>query len=1519
MDNNRYKIVIHGKNIYREYVLSDSDSNTIKIGTQKGCQIRFNKDRFFEDFEFEINKTNSGWQIVDKGSVYFTTDGVMKLYSKDLQHGDKIIIKYNNLNEVVFNINYFIDFDSVEKKYNREINISELNEISISSSDNSNICIKDDLFKTGRVTIERKDSEFIVRDNGTKYGVYINTKRVNKHANFQNYDFLIIVGYYFYLKDGKLYTDINENMKIKGITFSDYTLKNKMKYPKLNRNSRIKYIIPQNVIDVLPPEQLKDAPKGNLLMTLIPAIVMLVATIVLRGVMGNGGSFVIYSVITMGMGIVMSIVTAISGKRNYKKEVKERKIAYLEYIKQKENAIQTFRKKELEVKNKIYIPIKEIIENIKDFSKDLFDRDDKDEDFLTIRLGSGEDEADCKITTKKQEFKNIKDDLIDLPEQLAEKYKTIIDMPIVLDIKKSNGVGVIGNHENLKDFLKTITLDIVGRQFYKDVKLFYVFHEKDKSSFEWIRWIRHVQNDDLGVRNLIYDKESKNVLFEYLYTELLRREEIIKTNTNMRFMSFVIFLLDNKGINNHPISRFIEKASMYGVTFIFLEEAEELLPKGCTQIIKLENKDNNACLIQCENGEDVKDFVYESLENVNLNELALKLAPIFVDEVSLESQLTKNISLFELLGILSVDDLDIESRWKNSLVYKSMAAPLGVKTKNQLVYLDLNEKNHGPHGLVAGTTGSGKSEILQSYILSMATLFHPYEVAFVIIDFKGGGMVNQFKDLPHLVGAITNIDGREITRSLLSIKAELTKRQEIFAQYGVNHIDAYIKKFKNGETSYPLPHLILIVDEFAELKSDQPEFMKELISAARIGRSLGVHLILATQKPSGVIDDQIWSNSKFKLCLKVQNQNDSKEVLKSPLAADIKEPGRAYLQVGNNEIFELFQSAYSGAPATKDDMENHKEFEINEISLWGKKTTVFNQNKKKGDGNSETQLAVLVDYINKYCTNNKIEKLSGICLPPLQEFILLDEQNITPTNDIAIEVPIGIYDDPTQQLQAPVMLNISEGNLFILGSSQYGKTSLIQTIIRTVADKYTPQQVNMYIIDFASMILKNFQDLNHVGGVIVSSEDEKLKTFTKMMIKEIELRKSILSELGISSFISYKEAGYKDMPQIIIFLDNMTAFKELYSDRDEELLNICREGVAVGITVVIANSQTNGIGYKYMTNFANRICLYSNDSSEYSTLFDKCRMQPKNVPGRGLISINKEIYEYQTYLAFTGKKEIERVKNMKAFINTIKTKYSNIKAKTIPEIPKKLDFDFINNNYKGYDFKSYEVAIGLNYETISLETIDLAKVSPIVVKGKGGNGKSNFIHSIAESLQHNILLNQVEAYVVDNVEKKLKFMDNYGFVEKYSSLPGDLELFIETVYEELEVRSESVSEFGIDIVANYPLILIINNNRDAFNNLASNKNVMDKYKKIVGKFKNLGVCIIFNDIENIQVGFTASELFKSLKDNKFGFIFDEIDSNKFFDLPINLTRRFKKSLTPGDTYVLKDGEINKLKTILCDK
>ena len=340
--------------------------------------------------------------------------------------------------------------------------------------------------------------------------------------------------------------------------------------------------------------------------------------------------------------------------------------------------------------------------------------------------------------------------------------------------------------------------------------------------------------------------------------------------------------------------------------------------------------------------------------------------------------------------------------------------------------------------------------------------------------------------------------------------------------------------YKEGRAEVPLPHLILLVDEFAELKAEQPDFMKELISTARIGRSLGVHLILATQKPSGVVNDQIWSNSKFKLCLKVQEKSDSNEVLHSPLAAEIREPGRAYLQVGNNEIFELFQSAYSGAPALVQSTNAKRKFRINSVSLSGKRRVIYEQKPEKSEA-SLTQLEAMVEYVNEYCTEAHIAKLDDIILPPLPEMVPYPHKLEKVGTDVT--VPIGICDDPDRQAQDPFEINLSKSHYYILGSSLSGKTAMLQGMMMGITAKYSPKEVNIYIIDFASMMMKIFEGLNHVGSVVTIADEDKLKNLIKMLLEKIGRRRKLLADRGLSSFSSYREAGYKDEAQIKAFTE----------------------------------------------------------------------------------------------------------------------------------------------------------------------------------------------------------------------------------------------------------------------------------------------------------------------------------------------------------------------------------------------
>lgn len=1490
-----YLIKISNKNIYREVQLP-VDAEIMKIGMGIDCDVRFYRESFFEDFELTLKKNNNEWQISCSDNVYIDAGDVRKLVTKKLAHGESFKIKYQGSESELFNIDFVFDFDNENKDYSRMIDVSSANSFTIGSNSNCNIVLNSEYVNNDLIEFKKINNGMVVHIKSTKYGLYHNGSLAKNGEIIKNTDFFSIANFSFYYKNGVVRT--SKDVKINGLNYSDDTKKNN--YPKFNRNTRVKLVVNDEKIEILDPPAKPQKPKNNIVSRLLPSLVMIVVGVAMVSVSP-------FMLVSSGLGVVTAIISIIQSKKDFKTNSVDRVERYTTYIDKKKAEIESDRNAEQALLEEIYIDQKIETNNFAEFSPNLFDRTPNDEDFLTVRLGTGDVEAVKEISYKKQEKLELEDDLQEIPEKLSNEYKMVKNAPIVCDLKNVSAIGVFGDVNNRFGLMKNIVVDICARQFHSDVKLFFVASNENKDKVHWLRMLPHVYNDVIGVRNIVCDDDSKNILFEYLYKELTFRKE------NKNFENrFIVFLYDEYGFKNHPISKFVDDAKDLGVTFVFFGNNKADISKGCQFLVDL--KDNrNATLIDTSDKSKSHDFVYDAISDKQAIAIANMLAPVYTEEISLEGTLTKNISLFKLLNIIAVDDIDLTRNWNTSQVFKSMAAPLGV-SKSGIVELDLHDKAHGPHGLVAGTTGSGKSEILQTYILSMATIFHPYEVGFVIIDFKGGGMVNQFKDLPHLMGAITNIDGKEINRSLKSIKAELQKRQRYFAEADVNHIDKYIKKYKAGEVKEPLPHLILIVDEFAELKAEQPEFMKELISAARIGRSLGVHLILATQKPSGQVNEQIWSNSRFKLCLKVQDQQDSNEVLKSPLAAEIKEPGRAYLQVGNNEIFELFQSAYSGAPE-KADNSNVKEFKIFALNDSGRRMPVYEQKKSKSGEGNQTQLDAIVNYVHSYCENNSIAKLPDICLPSLATVIDFPEEEKLVKSENSIVAEIGVYDDPDNQYQGTYSVDLTNQNVMIIGSAQTGKTNILQTMIRSITTKYSPQEVSIYIMDFSSMVLKNFEGLNHVGGVVTSSEDEKLKNLMKLLFDEIETRKEKLMSVGVSSFSAYKEAGKKDIPHIILMIDNLTVLKELYFEDDDDLLKLCREGLSVGISIVIANSQTNGISYRYLSNFSTKIALFCNDSSEYSSLFDYCAERLDEIQGRCLIEIDRTHHECQSFLAFQGEKEIDRVNNIKDFITKTNSNTKST-ANIIPVIPEVLTKQYVDSNLSFVTNENYELVVGLDYATVSPVIFNFAHLSaPLVVSGKDDSGRSNFFRYVSNwlELNHN---GNCELYVFDNLNKKLSNTKEYTITETYQFIPDGINESVAKIEEKLKTRYAELIAGNDDINETSNLIVLIINNKDALEMISEDRTALESFKQIIKRYKDLNICVLIGDFENSPVSYGSPEIMKLLRDNKNFLFFDNLMNFKIFDVSLSTVRKYKKQIDIGDSYYITENDCVKLKTVL---
>lgn len=1497
---NRYKLRLANKQFYKEIELPP-DTQSMSIGTGMESQERLKKELFFEHIGLHLQKGTNGWRLTCSENLYLSTGDVRKRLSVELKHGDELTIHYQSSDYVVCSFSFTLDFDHERKAYDLAIDIAEISHFQIGATDQCDIRIQGEHLDGDILDIQQRNGVLCLSDQGMQYGVYVNGVQISSHAEVHEYDFFSIVGFFFYYRNGKLYTSSGPNLSTKTIPM-EYTATHSttLPYPKFNRNTRIQYQLPEEELEIKKPLANPNLPRKNLVLTLIPALIMLAVTIVLRGIIADGGTFVIYSAISMTLGIVMSIVSYFEERGNYKRSVAERLEGYNQYIAKKTSAIQQIRDDELRIRNLIYESLERSIDEATYFGKRLFERSMEDSDFLQIYLGKGTILSGNQVKYTEEDFADPNDPLSTVAEEMATSFRYLEQAPITADFNQSCGIGIVGAKAQTIQAIKNITLDLAIRHFYSDVRLAYLLSEEDALQLDWVRWLHNVHNSQLDVRNIACDAESRNLLLEYLYVTLSSRFTQRQGDDTKYSPHYVVFVTDVAAITNHPLSKYVGSCAKYGFTFVFLQEHEEYLPPGCAELIRLSDHQQGA-LVRASNGDVLTEFSYWSPTDALATATVQKLAGIFVEEVTLESQLRKSITLFEMMGILSVSDLDLEARWNASQVYNSMAAPLGVKSKDQLVYLDIGDKAgaHGPHGLVAGTTGSGKSEILQAYILSMSSLFHPYEVGFVIIDFKGGGMANQFKNLPHLVGSITNIDGREINRSLLSIKAELIKRQEIFSSAGVNHINDYIKLYKSKKVDVPMAHLIMIVDEFAELKVEHPDFMKELISAARIGRTLGIHLILATQKPAGVVDAQIWSNSKFKLCLKVQTKEDSNEVLKTPLAAEIVEPGRAYFQVGNNEIFEFFQSAYSGATVPEGNDSNDKSFAIYERNIWGKKTLKYTNKKTRVGQQTETQLQAVVAYVQAYCASHSILPLPGICLPSLRDLIPVSQLDCQPSYCDLISVPIGIFDDPEQQRQGFIAVELARENVYIVGAAQMGKTVFLQTTIYGLISRYTPQQVNLYLIDCGSMVLKLFEDAPHVGGVVLPSEEEKCKNLFKLIQSEIVQRKNKLSKSGVSNYAAYLEGGYTDMPLMAVVIDNMAGFKEYFPNQAEELGSIAREAQGVGLSLIITAVSANALSYRNQANFGRKLVLNCNDPSEYSAVLGHCKDRPKECVGRGLCVIDKRILEFHVAIFGTSTKDAERSQELKDYIATQAMRYTE-HAKAIPMVPDRLVLlDSMSNH--GPLFKTRGIIpVGMDFSTVEYTALNWNVAGSLSLVGIE-QLREAWITNFLTALNRTIIFHEAQVVLVDESSAPLSTYRQAGFMEEYTSDSAEGLALIQSYCQSLGQRRSSDGSAK----------LLIIHNTQVLEKLCSDKTLSKMVADTLRNARTTGAFLLLSGIANQSVSFSAPELLKAVKEERQGILFMSLSENKLYETSSRI--RGENTFDQSMAYRIDGANISKIK------
>ncbi|MDD3279892.1 MAG: type VII secretion protein EssC [Lachnospiraceae bacterium] len=1356
-------LMIYDTGIYKEYRLPNLMDADYQITLES---------RFFhvnKDIQLSLEVESKGWKI-KTGPGYQVEREEKQIESSFLRDGDVynlIIHQYGTIQMVVLDIEAV--FPVLEK-----IDLHDAEELKVGRNQDNDITYQFmDFISKYHAVFQRTGGQWYVEDISTN-GVFFQGKRLTGRKLLQLGDQIHIFGLHFvYLGD----------LMAVGVSYGTMELKERIRLWDIPRHEAVESDIryekhyynrsPRNipdihrgeiVIDTVPAKKnMKQKPAflviGPAFTMAVPMLLGCLMMILAAKSTGRSASlFMFTGLVTAAGSAVLGVFWGIMNLRYSKsqatEEEQQRFNAYGNYLVSTAKRVKKEYEENQSALNQMYPDAAACVQY--GYSSELWNRNITHSDFLYERLGQGDMPFQVQIKTTPKKFTLYEDVLEEKPYEIEEEYRILHQVPVGVDLLKHRFVGLIGGpkRKGAIELMHILTAQIAANNCYTDVKLVFIY-ERDRcnaSDWECMKWFPHVWSQGHKTRYIAADKTESSDLFYELSAIFRRREEETGvTDKNIRIKPhYIVFVSDPVLLEGELIRKYIyNPKEKYGLTAFLLADRLEELPNECEMIVQKDQ--NRQEYYHTQKGNEVrKQIVFDQVSPEMLEGMGRMLSGIEVNEVEENTDIPNSMDFFEMYGVKNPDELQVANRWKKNRTYNSMRALVGKKAGEQECYLDVHEKYHGPHGLIAGTTGSGKSEMLQSYILSLAINYSPDDVGFFLIDFKGGGMAELFDQLPHLVGKISNLSGNQVRRAMISIKSENHRRQRIFREYGVNNINLYTRLYKNHESSIPIPHLFIVIDEFAELKKEQPDFMRELISVAQVGRSLGVHLILATQKPGGTVDDNIWSNSKFRICLRVQDKQDSVDMLHKPDAAFLTQAGRCYLQVGNDEIYEQFQSGYSGAVYEEESSGNGQSVRM--LTRTGKAAVIGKQRRKKNTNfavsvKEKSQLNVTIDYLKQVALQHGYGRPMELWLPVLPKNLICDEivqlaippYKKTQEQGFSLHTIVGLCDDPVNQAQHPLVVDFAAyGHYAVCGAVVSGKSTFLQTLVYRLLSDYTAEQINLYILDFSSRLLAPFLEAPQVGGIIFENEEDRIGKFFYMMRSLIEERKEILRGGNYSQFV--RAYGTK-LPAIMIVIDNIANFREKTgSIYDDELLKISREGVGYGIYLLISSAGfgLTEIPNRIGDNIRNVICLEMGDKYKYMDALHTTRipiLPEADVKGRGIVYHDGALLEFQTGLSLEAEDDFERCRKLESFSKELRTVYEGADARKIPEIPEHPQLSDIENRLEYQQALEREdlLPFAFRREDASIYSIPLYGTYCYTVLGSARTGKKNTLKILLEA------------------------------------------------------------------------------------------------------------------------------------------------------------------------------------------
>ncbi|MFI1603029.1 type VII secretion protein EccCa [Streptomyces griseofuscus] len=1136
--------------------------------------------------------------------------------------------------------------------------------------------------------------------------------------------------------------------------------------------------VPTGEVVLQPPPELPRGPQESVLMQLLPTLGMGGSVVFF---FTNGQPFMkIMGMVMIASTVGMSIAMVIRFRRGSQGQLADVRRDYMRYLTQTRGAAVDTAKAQRDAQYFLHPSPEQLWALVAEGSR-VWERRPGDEDFAQVRIGLGSQElATPLIAPEAGPAGRLEPLTAGAMERFLDVHATLNDLPMAVSLRAFYHVTVSGDAESARSTVRALTGSLAALHAPEDLIVAVAAGRETLPRWEWVKWLPHAQApgavDGAGTRRLIGPDARE--LEDLLADRLTGRPRFHPSGAPLLDQPHIVVVLDGVSLPQDSVLSNME--GLQGVTVIEVVPGELTAARGDLMVIA------QPALLRLES---VNGDIYEGTPDVlsyeSAEALARQLAPLRLASGGDDDEpLLANLEFTELLNLGDAASVDPQRTWRPRGLAERLRVPIGVGPDGRPVMLDLKEaaqEGMGPHGLCVGATGSGKSELLRTLVLGLAVTHSSETLNFVLADFKGGATFAGMAQMPHVAAVITNLadDLTLVDRMGDSIRGELNRRQEMLRDAGnYANIHDYEKARAAGAPLQPIPSLVLVIDEFSELLTAKPDFIEMFVQIGRIGRSLGVHLLLASQRLEEGRLRGLETYLSYRIGLRTFSAAESRAALGVPDAYELPNvPGSGFLKFGTDEMVR-FKAAYvsgvyrsggrQGAAGggllpvdRRPVLFTAAEVPVHYAPVPKQRAESASQ---VDDALADTVLDVIVRRLEAQGPAAHRVWLPPLDSPPSLDGLLprltaVEGRGLTqPGYEGAgrLVVPVGLVDKPYEQRREPLWLDFSgaAGHLQLLGGPQSGKSTLLRSLICSFALTHTPHEVQIYGLDFGGGGMAAVSGLPHVGGIASRLDPERVRRTVSEVYGVLRRREEYFRTSGISSIQDFRtrrergEISVTDQPwgDVFLIIDGWGNFRTDYDSLEPAVLEIASRGLGYGIHLVLTASRSMEVRANLKDHIMNRLELRLGDTMDSEIDRKVAANVPAGVPGRGVSP--QKLHFMAAVPRIDGlTSDTDLADATAALAAEVSRHWQAPGAPQVRMLPRELP---VAQLPAGDRFPRQGVAFGLDENDLEPVFVDFETDPFFMVFGESESGKSNLLRLLITQLTRRYSGDEAKFFVVDN-------------------------------------------------------------------------------------------------------------------------------------------------------------------------